>query len=342
MDCIANEYLKNIGKYRTALMGFSMICVFLYHARSERLGFMPTGFIGSFINYGFLGVDIFLFLSAYGLCYSLKKNSIRVFFRNRFKRIIPTWWIVLLSVQIIGIFIGHLFPGDNFVYPHSILDMFYWYTGLGFFFKECCYEWYIPTLLLFYLLIPVIFNFSRKTILIMILVTIPLIVYYDNSGVLPYLAISITRIPVFLTGILFFLDSERNSLTSFMFTCVFFFIYTFLISFFMDVRITIFMCSLTPILCCLISFLLSLKYSNIVSTFLTFVGTVSLEFYLIHLYKRPQFLLSYYIKDNVIQVIGAFALCLLLSYILHILSNRISSRFDSFLAILMSGPTTRK
>lgn len=32
-----------IGKYRSALMGFSMIWVFWFHAQSEKLGFMTTG-----------------------------------------------------------------------------------------------------------------------------------------------------------------------------------------------------------------------------------------------------------------------------------------------------------
>ena len=36
-----------IGKYRSAMMGISMLMVFLYHARSEKLGFMPTGLLGT-------------------------------------------------------------------------------------------------------------------------------------------------------------------------------------------------------------------------------------------------------------------------------------------------------
>ena len=36
----------------------------------------------------------------------------------------------------------------------------------------------------------------------------------------------------------------------------------------------------------------------------TFFGTITLEFYLIHPYRRPQYLLSYFIKDSVMQMIG--------------------------------------
>ena len=41
MNNLTKELFDNIGKYRTALMGVSMILVFLYHAQSEKLGFMP-------------------------------------------------------------------------------------------------------------------------------------------------------------------------------------------------------------------------------------------------------------------------------------------------------------
>jgi hypothetical protein len=43
VEILTKEPFDHIGKYRSALMGFSMILVFLHHARSEKLGFVPTG-----------------------------------------------------------------------------------------------------------------------------------------------------------------------------------------------------------------------------------------------------------------------------------------------------------
>lgn len=71
---LTKELFDNIRKYRTVLMGFSMIMVFLLHAQSEKLGFMPTGLLGAVCSKGNRGVDMFLFLSAFGLCFSLKKT----------------------------------------------------------------------------------------------------------------------------------------------------------------------------------------------------------------------------------------------------------------------------
>lgn len=325
-ETLTKELFVHIGKYRSALMGFSMIMVFLFHARSEKLGFMPTGLWGAVCKNGNLGVDIFLFLSAFGLCFSLKKNTIKRFYYNRFKRIIPTWWVVLFFIHITGIFVGSKFADGSFVYPHSAVDMFYWYTGLGYFFNACCYEWYIPTLLFFYLLIPAVYRLSRNQVLFILLLSIPLILLYKGSGVLPYLSIAITRIPSFLLGILFFKDLEQKKYNLFLFTCISLFIYIFAFSLFWKVPTVIQIAPLLPIIMGFFSCLLYFKYNRFVEVFLAFVGTISLEFYLIHPYRRPQFLLSHIVKDNVLLILGAFILCLVLSYILHLVMKKVNER----------------
>lgn len=321
------ELFGHIGEYRSALMGLSMIIVFLFHAPSRKLGFMPTGLWGTVCKNGNLGVDIFLFLSAFGLCFSLKKNTIKRFYFNRFRRIIPTWWVVLFFIHTIGIFAGSKF--DSLVYPHSTVDMFYWYTGLGYFFNTCCYEWYIPTLLLFYFLIPAVYRLLRNQVLFIILLSIPLILLYEGSGVLPYLSISISRIPVFLLGVLFYKDLEQNKYNLFLITCITLCIYIFAFSFFLKVPDVIQAAPLLPIIIGLLSYILSFQYIRCFEVFLTFVGTISLEFYLIHLYRRPQFLLSHIVKDNVMLILGAFILCLVLSYLLHKFINKLNEKFLS-------------
>lgn len=324
VETITKGLFDHIGKYRSALMGFSMILVFLYHARSEKLGFMPIGLMGDFFKFFNLGVDIFLFLSAFGLCFSLKKNTIKRFYYNRFKRIIPTWWVVLFFIHVTGIFVGSKFSDGSFVYPHSVVDMFYWYTGLGYFFNTCSYEWYIPTLLFFYLLIPAAYRLSRNQVLFILLLSIPLILLYKGSGVLLYLSIAITRIPAFLLGILFFKDFEEKKYNLFLITCITLCIYIFAFSFFWNVPTVIQATPLLPIVMGLFCCLLSFKYTRFIEVFFAFVGTISLEFYLIHPYRRPQFLLRHFIKDSEMLVLGAFVLCLVLSYILHLFMKKVN------------------
>ena len=326
MNNITKGLFESIGKHRSALMGLAMILVFLHHARSEKLGFMPTGFLGAICDIGNLGVDIFLFLSAFGLCFSLKKNSIKKFYINRFKRILPTWWVILFLIHIIGIFVGSKFPIGSYVYPHSIADMFFWYTGLGYFFNTCHYEWYIPTLLFFYLLIPLIYKLSRNGVLLMVVLSVPLVLLYKWSGILPYLSLSVIRIPIFLLGVLFFKDLEQEKYNRFLLTCLVLFICLFALSFFFKIPTVVQAAPLLPMCMGLISLFLSIKYTRFIEVFFTFVGTISLEFYMIHPLRRPQYLLSFFIHNSAMQVLLAFVLCLALSYLLHLFMKKATSK----------------
>jgi peptidoglycan/LPS O-acetylase OafA/YrhL len=173
----------------------------------------------------------------------------------------------------------------------------------------------------------VINRLSRNQVLLIILLSIPLILLYKESGILPYLSIAITRIPSFLLGVLFFKDLEENKHNLFLFTCVSLFIYIFAFSFFWKVPDVIQAAPLLPIIIGLLSFILSFQYIRYIEVFLTFVGTISLEFYLIHPHRRPQFLLSHIVKDNVMLILGAFILCLVLSYLLHLLMKKVNEKY---------------
>lgn len=288
---------------------------------------MPTGVWGTVWDRFNLGVDAFLFLSAFGLCFSLRKNDLKTFYFNRFKRIIPTWWTVLIALHIIGILIGSKFPEGSFVYPHSAADMFYYYTGLGFFFHKCAYEWYIPTLLFFYLITPAIYRLSRNQELLLVVLSVLAVLLYKQSGYLTYLNIAVTRIPIFLLGILFFKDLEEEKYNRFFVTCIALCVCLSILSYFLKVPTVIQWAPALPIIMGLFTLMLSFKYTHFVEIFFAFVGIISLEFYLIHPLRRPQYLLSFFIKDKILLVFAAFVLCLILSYILHLATKKVSERY---------------
>lgn len=58
-----------VSKYRTPLMGFAMLWIMLFHIGIN----IPI--IGTLTQKGYWGVDIFIFLSAYGLYYGYKKDN---------------------------------------------------------------------------------------------------------------------------------------------------------------------------------------------------------------------------------------------------------------------------
>lgn len=78
-------FILMTSEYRTAIMGLSMLSIMLFHQYFSSV--FPFDF---FHNFGYWGVDVFLFLSGAGLVNSLKKNSIRRFYLRRFLRIIPS------------------------------------------------------------------------------------------------------------------------------------------------------------------------------------------------------------------------------------------------------------
>ena len=94
-----NNYVTLLSKHRSAIMGFAILWVMLFHLRVS-VDFIPFMIIKK-IGYG--GVDTFLFLSGFGLYYSCSKENFnkRKYYKNRFKRILPEFWLVLVVVFIL-------------------------------------------------------------------------------------------------------------------------------------------------------------------------------------------------------------------------------------------------
>lgn len=131
--------LSDLSAYRSELMGWSILWVMMLHFRFITL--KPLGFIA---QYGFAGVEIFMFVSGLGLYYSLEKDHRLVpFYTKRLKRIFPVYYLV-------GIFASLLLFSD------SLPLYFFRYSTIGFWTGGPYLEWYIPSIVLLYLLAPLI------------------------------------------------------------------------------------------------------------------------------------------------------------------------------------------
>lgn len=81
--------LSSISKYRSPIMGMAIIWVVMFHYR------LQAPILSVISNYGYAGVDFFMFLSAFGLYYSMSKNdNVMMFYKKRFLRIFPTYFII--------------------------------------------------------------------------------------------------------------------------------------------------------------------------------------------------------------------------------------------------------
>lgn len=86
-----------LSSTRGSMMGVAILMVLLYHAACCNL---PMGGFTQVANYGLIGVDIFLFFSGYGLCFSFNKNKLSEFFKRRYMRVLPLYLILVCAVLV--------------------------------------------------------------------------------------------------------------------------------------------------------------------------------------------------------------------------------------------------
>lgn len=131
--------IEKISKYRSALMGVATLMVVAYH---YRLNFNIEE-IRNIASVGYSGVDIFLFVSGFGLfCGYCKRPD--GFLLRRFLRVYPTY---LLFLVVLAAFSSRYTIGE------SLLAR----TGIGYYLPFChikWFDWYIPTMFLLYGLFP--------------------------------------------------------------------------------------------------------------------------------------------------------------------------------------------
>lgn len=192
--------LPKISRYRTEIMGFAIIWVMLFHARIDFPSalFLPVGFVKD-IGYG--AVDLFFFLSGFGLFCSWSKGcTVRGFYAARLLRILPTYWIA------VALYYGVEFVSKGTV---SALDVVSMVTGLNFFLHNDKFFWFIPAIVLCYLLFPFLVRLVGfdtgnrhlvRNVMAAIVVTLCLSVAITMTQ-FSYLLICTLRFPVFILGV---------------------------------------------------------------------------------------------------------------------------------------------
>lgn len=187
--------------HRPYLMGFSIVIIFIFHIWSFALIYdnFNIPIMGNIFECGYFGVDIFFFLSTYGLTCSINKNPIKLFYKNRFSRIIPIYFVyTLLSL------------------PIFFID---WNAGTRYFFYNSSItvpnvEWYTPSLLLIYILFPIInkiskllarCNFSIISLFIIVSYTVFFNISLPNANLWH-------RVPIIFLGcIMYYLEKKNDN-----------------------------------------------------------------------------------------------------------------------------------
>ncbi|MBR2630311.1 MAG: acyltransferase [Bacteroidaceae bacterium] len=196
--------LSIISKYRTELMGYTMLFVLLGHIIT--LGGLSNTDLGTAILFikSFLPVTGFLFLSGFGMMFSLKKNdNWNEFYKRRFYRFLLPFWCLSIPYFIIVT----LFKDESIWYFFStITTVEFWISG------NYHGMWYIAVSLLLYVITPILYSLIKKSnnykwVVLILFVLISVIISYILESLFPhywkFVGIGVSRIPYFFLGMVF-------------------------------------------------------------------------------------------------------------------------------------------
>lgn len=332
-------------------MGIAIVWIMLFH-----LPFHPNiPIIKQIMFLGYGGVDIFLFLSGFGLYYSLSRKNVVLsqYYKKRFIRIFPEFWFCLLVI-----FLLH----RNFDF-HSICSLLYRATTIGYWIPNTPFTlWYISCIVLFYAIFPFYFKLFSKFglnvslwfivsgLLLTIIYGLVMVLFFDNENKGHLLILTISRIPIFFIGavvgyftkekmfrkyrsmnmiiLIFLLLSIVAIITlpylwknyqAYFWTCSLFFIPFIFI---------------TPSLCIIIVSIID-KMPNIISNIFTKAGSISLELYIVHehLYSKLIPKLSTNIgiyTSEIIALLLSLCIAIILYYINRFVLQNMCRRILNF------------
>jgi peptidoglycan/LPS O-acetylase OafA/YrhL len=187
-----NIELECVSRYRGELMGAAMLFVMLFHVYLPR----DNAFFG-LRRCGNVGVDMFLFLSGVGLWYSWTKTpSLRHFFKNRYIRVYPAWFI-MACLYYIPLFDGHSYL--TLIGEITFNSSFWLHDELNF--------WYVPCTMMLYTFAPAYMNLIRKHPVyrwlpaLMILWCVVVQWVAPVNAAVGHIEIFWSRVPIFFIGI---------------------------------------------------------------------------------------------------------------------------------------------
>ena len=129
-----------LSTYRSELMGWAILWIMMLHFGFHSV--TPLGFVS---QYGFAGVEIFLFVSGLGIYCSLDRDSrLPSFYRKRALRIFPAYCFLCIFASLL-------------VYGDDIMTWLYRCTTIGFWTGGTIYfGWYVPSIVVLYLVAPLL------------------------------------------------------------------------------------------------------------------------------------------------------------------------------------------
>jgi len=326
--------LSQISYHRNSIMGIAILWIMMYHM--PYLNSIAGSLIGSAILIGFCGVDIFFFLSSFGIYYSFQKQqTLKSFYKKRILRILPSYWTILIIFGIL-----HGLAVSNIIKEMSMLGMFLPFLNWPMF------DWYIPAQMFLYFVSPIIILHISKTkknfviiligsFLIHIIISSILLQHKWDQNIL----FLIPRIPAFFLGAIFAKYSLQNKkltikeeILSYVIMAISILILFFIKTQCSDKTIIIYGLNHFPFLFAIPGFIIMLIrffscINHIILNYINLLGQHSLELYLIHwnLYTFRHTLPSIIGLSEIVYLIICFFASFPLAFLLKIIITHITN-----------------
>ena len=187
--------LANISRFRGALMGIAMLIIILFHVDLAR-----SDMFSGLRRMANLGVDMFLVLSGIGLWFSwMKTPSYRHFYFRRLIRIYPAWLIIACLYYLPRLHVHDAASLVNLIGEIGFNWNFWLHDELSF--------WYIPAIMMLYLFAPPYIELIRRhsvyrwlpVVMIMWCILVEWVTPIHHA--VGHLEIFWSRVPIFFIGI---------------------------------------------------------------------------------------------------------------------------------------------
>ena len=109
-----------------------------------------------FSNYGGVAVNIFFFLSAYGLSFSFAKwkGNLKGYYNKRLHRIVPSIWLTIALIFILDL----VWHGHVYGFGYMVQNFLLWYPHADLYTDIDSPLWYITPLVIYYLTFPFLYK----------------------------------------------------------------------------------------------------------------------------------------------------------------------------------------
>lgn len=183
---------QRISKYKNHLMGLAVLVVVYGHLLYYHSGLQNYEDLNFTIWYTLGSVEMFMFVSGFGIYQSLLRNrNASGFYLKRLKRLAPVYLPVMAVYCIGGMLFGDMRVGE----AAGNLTAFGWWFGM-----KNQFNWYVPATVVLYLLSPLFFDCIQKKKSGWCFVALFVLIV---AGWRSNLLLAVTRFPTYFLGMYF-------------------------------------------------------------------------------------------------------------------------------------------